>query len=173
MAVEATQLAYKLFNAEPTLSSVSGVRIRLTETKPGRRSGEPAAHAGYYLTSSWHEQFQKSYRSLSSFSGRHRVYLALGSNVGDRVSMIERACKELSCRNLHVRRTSSIFETEAMYKTDQQSFLNGACEIETTLAPLQLLDELKDIESSLGRIKTVDNGPRNIDLDILLYGNQM
>ncbi|KAL8710599.1 MAG: hypothetical protein Q9220_004823 [cf. Caloplaca sp. 1 TL-2023] len=172
MTVEAVQFAYRLLDAEPTPYAVFGLSIRLSEISPDRRNGQPAAHASYFFDPSWYEQFKSARKNLSSSSDRHRVFLALGSNVGDRIGMIEQACKEMSRRGLDVRRTSSIFETEAMYKTDQQPFLNGACEIETTLAPLQLLDELKDIESSLGRVKMVENGPRSIDLDILLYGNE-
>ncbi|KAL8668336.1 MAG: hypothetical protein Q9168_007031, partial [Polycauliona sp. 1 TL-2023] len=60
-----------------------------------------------------------------------------------------------------------------MYKTDQHPFINGACEVETKLSPHELLIELKDIEDTLGRVKTVENGPRTVDLDILLYNDQV
>lgn len=59
-----------------------------------------------------------------------------------------------------------------MYYADQDRFVNGACEVETTLEPLELLDQLQDIEKAMGRKKTIDKGPRNIDLDILLYEDQ-
>ncbi|MCJ1302827.1 trifunctional dihydropteroate synthetase [Hypocenomyce scalaris] len=103
----------------------------------------------------------------------HRAFIALGSNVGDRIGMIEKACSEMERRNIKVVRTSSLYETAAMYVTNQQSFINGACQIQTSLDPIELLDELKDIEDSLGRKKTVEKGPRNIDLDILLFDTQM
>ncbi|KAL7629076.1 trifunctional dihydropteroate synthetase [Parahypoxylon ruwenzoriense] len=104
--------------------------------------------------------------------GKRTAYIALGSNVGDRVSMIEQACKEMDSRGITVKRTSSLWETEPMYVLDQDRFVNGACEVETDLDPLPLLDELQDIEKSMGRRKLIDKGPRNIDLDILLYEDE-
>ncbi|KAI3402081.1 hypothetical protein diail_10 [Diaporthe ilicicola] len=101
-----------------------------------------------------------------------KVYIALGSNLGDRIAEIERACREMDARGIIVKRTSSLWETEPMYVTDQDRFVNGVCEVETTLEPLDLLDQLQDIEISMGRKKVIDKGPRNIDLDILLYEDQ-
>lgn len=100
------------------------------------------------------------------------AYIALGSNLGDRVAMIERACREMDARGIKVKRTSSLWETEPMYVLNQDRFVNGACEVETELEPLPLLDALQDIERSMGRQKIIDKGPRNIDLDVLLYENQ-
>ena len=57
------------------------------------------------------------------------AYIALGSNLGDRVSEIEKACREMDKRGIRVKRTSSLWETEPMYVTDQDRFLNGACEV--------------------------------------------
>lgn len=104
--------------------------------------------------------------------GKRTAYIALGSNVGDRISMIEQACKEMDSRGIKVKRTSSLWETEPMYVLDQDRFVNGACEVETDLEPLPLLDQLQDIEKSMGRRKLIDKGPRNIDLDILLYEDE-
>ncbi|KAL9043607.1 MAG: hypothetical protein Q9214_003214, partial [Letrouitia sp. 1 TL-2023] len=100
---------------------------------------------------------------------RHRVFLALGSNIGNRLAMIESACSELSHRGITILRTSLLYETQPKYVEDQPSFFNGVCEAETTLSPFQLLDQLKEVEMALGRKKTIENGPRSIDLDILLY----
>ncbi|KAL2158893.1 hypothetical protein VTH06DRAFT_2923 [Thermothelomyces fergusii] len=86
---------------------------------------------------------------------KRTAYIALGSNLGDRIGWIEKACNEMDARG----------------DQDQDRFVNGACEVETTLEPLELLDALQDIEKALGRKKLVDKGPRNIDLDILLYDN--
>ncbi|KKA30228.1 hypothetical protein TD95_003749, partial [Thielaviopsis punctulata] len=72
-------------------------------------------------------------------------------------------------RGIRVLRTSSLWETEPMYVLDQDRFVNGACEVETDLEPMELLDALQDIENTMGRYKVIDKGPRNIDLDILLY----
>ncbi|KAH6634558.1 Dihydropteroate synthase-like protein [Chaetomium sp. MPI-SDFR-AT-0129] len=102
---------------------------------------------------------------------KRTAYIALGSNMGDRIGWIEKACNEMDARGIKVKRTSSLWETEPMYVLDQDRFVNGACEVETTLEPLELLDSLQDIEKALGRKKVIDKGPRNIDLDILLYDN--
>ncbi|KAH7375128.1 Dihydropteroate synthase-like protein [Plectosphaerella cucumerina] len=104
--------------------------------------------------------------------GPTTAYVALGSNLGDRVGWIEKACREMDARGIRVKRTSSLWETEPMYVLEQDRFVNGACEVETTLEPLALLDALQDIERTLGREKLIDKGPRNIDLDILMYGNE-
>lgn len=103
---------------------------------------------------------------------KRTAYIALGSNLGDRIGWIEKACTEMDRRGLRVKRTSSLWETEPMYVLEQDRFVNGACEVETDLAPLALLDQLQDIENFLGREKVIDKGPRNIDLDILLYGDE-
>ncbi|KAF4766090.1 hypothetical protein HAV15_010735 [Penicillium sp. str.  len=103
----------------------------------------------------------------------HRAFIALGSNVGDRVEMIEQACLEMDRVGIKVKRTSSLFETAPMYVLDQDPFINGVCEVETTLEPLDLLDALQSIEIELGRKKLIDKGPRSIDLDILLYDQEI
>lgn len=59
----------------------------------------------------------------------HRAFIALGSNVGSRIEMIEKACLEMDRANIKVRRTSSLFETEPMYVLDQDPFINGVCEV--------------------------------------------
>lgn len=109
--------------------------------------------------------------------------------MGSRVEMIEKACLEMERANIKVKRTSSLFETAPMYVLDQDPFINGVCEVsgscvftgcdlmhlqvETSLGPLALLDTLQSIEKALGRKKLVEKGPRSIDLDILLYGQQV
>ncbi|KZL66373.1 dihydropteroate synthase [Colletotrichum incanum] len=104
--------------------------------------------------------------------GPRTAYIALGSNLGDRVAWIEQACAEMDRRAIKVKRTSSLWETEPMYVLEQDRFVNGVCEVETELEPLALLDELQDIERTMGRQKVINKGPRNIDLDILLYGDE-
>lgn len=104
-----------------------------------------------------------------------KAYIALGSNVGDRIGHIESACHELNKAGLRVLRTSSLYETRPMYVEDQGNFINGACEIslKENETPQQLLTKLKAIENGMGRTKVIDKGPRNIDLDILLHGNNV
>lgn len=65
----------------------------------------------------------------SSGPQKKTAYIALGSNMGDRVAEIERACNEMDRRGIKVKRTSSLWETEPMYVTDQDRFVNGACEV--------------------------------------------
>ncbi|KAF4552948.1 Pterin-binding enzyme-like protein [Elsinoe fawcettii] len=102
-----------------------------------------------------------------------KAYIALGSNVGKRLENIEKAYWALFKHDsIRLRRTSLLYETAPMYVEDQDPFLNAACEIETGLSPMELLDELQSIENAMGRVKLIDKGPRNIDLDILLYGDE-
>ncbi|KAI7246229.1 folic acid synthesis protein [Hortaea werneckii] len=101
------------------------------------------------------------------------VYVALGSNVGDRLEAIEAACRAIDeDQEMRILSTSALYETEPMYVENQERFLNGVCEIRTELPPLQLLDRLQALEKGLGRVKTIEKGPRSIDLDILLYKGQ-
>jgi dihydroneopterin aldolase/2-amino-4-hydroxy-6-hydroxymethyldihydropteridine diphosphokinase/dihydropteroate synthase len=115
----------------------------------------------------------------SSFVGKtatdgnwHVAAIALGSNVGDRFSNIEKAVKALSeaaeCKLVD---TSFLYETAPMYVTDQGRFINGACRIATTLSPHQLLKLCQSIEKAIGRDKrgVPIKGPRSIDLDIIFY----
>ena len=85
-------------------------------------------------------QYEQSRRSLLSNefeSGRHRAFLALGSNLGNRAEMIELALREMGDRGLTVLRTSALYETEPMYLKTQASFINGACEVCSTDAILR------------------------------------
>jgi dihydroneopterin aldolase/2-amino-4-hydroxy-6-hydroxymethyldihydropteridine diphosphokinase/dihydropteroate synthase len=99
---------------------------------------------------------------------QHTVYLALGSNVGDRAHNLHTALRALRDFATGVE-TSFLYVTPPAYVTDQPEFLNAACRITTQLAPHALLAALKQIEQRMGRAKTVRFGPRNIDLDILFY----
>jgi 2-amino-4-hydroxy-6-hydroxymethyldihydropteridine diphosphokinase len=98
------------------------------------------------------------------------VYLSLGSNVGDRADMLRQAIAALPGAGVEVVRMSSMYETEPMELREQSWFLNMAAECRTDLFPLQLLRRLKKIEGSLGRKRIVRNGPRTIDIDIILFG---
>ncbi len=102
-----------------------------------------------------------------------QVYLALGSNLGDRVENLERAILGLEREQIEVKARSSIYETEPQDVHDQPWFLNMVVECETHLFPVQLLGVLQRIELDLGRVRTgiPPRGPRAIDLDMLLFGN--
>lgn len=98
----------------------------------------------------------------------HTIYLALGTNTGDRLANLRAAISSLSPQVL-VRAESSIYETEPWGYTDQPAFLNMALHAETDLPPLELLTHLKLLEQTLGRVPSFRNGPRLIDMDILFY----
>ncbi|MHB1318494.1 MAG: 2-amino-4-hydroxy-6-hydroxymethyldihydropteridine diphosphokinase [Anaerolineae bacterium] len=97
------------------------------------------------------------------------VYLGLGANLGSRQEAISEAYARLEAAGERIVRRSRLYETEPWGITDQPRFLNAACAIETARAPHALLATLKAIESAMGRQSTVRNGPRVIDIDILMY----
>lgn len=104
----------------------------------------------------------------------HKVYIGLGSNLGDRPDHIQRAIELLDhCRNISVVRVSDIIETTAVSDIAQPDFLNAAVEIKTGLNARELLYSLQKIESSLGRSLRGSNNPRTIDLDILLFDDDI
>jgi 2-amino-4-hydroxy-6-hydroxymethyldihydropteridine diphosphokinase len=98
------------------------------------------------------------------------AYLALGTNLGDRERNLEAALEKLAAPDLRICRLSSVYETAPVDTADPRWFLNLVVEAETDLFPMQLLWRIGKIEHSLGRVRTVVNGPRTIDIDILLYG---
>ena len=112
----------------------------------------------------------------------NRVYLGVGSNLGDRFRNIWKAIHILCQSNdgeqngidgsvVRMVRSSFLYETAPMYVTDQPSFLNGVVEVETDLEPADMLRRIKEVENQLGRNLNsgTRNGPRPVDLDILLY----
>ena len=99
------------------------------------------------------------------------VYLALGSNLGDRRANLRAAVDRLG-KLVVVEALSALYETEPAYVTDQPRFLNAALRGRTALDPPALLALLKRIERDLGRAPAARYGPRVIDLDILLYGDR-
>lgn len=102
-----------------------------------------------------------------------RIFLAIGSNMGDKVGHVRRAVRELASRGVKTVDTSRLYESDPMYVTDQEVFLNGALEVRTALEPLELLRVLKEVEAEVGRTKTFRNGPRVLDVDLVAYGSQI
>ena len=98
-----------------------------------------------------------------------RAYVALGSNLGDREENLRTALKHLQENGVEVIKTSTFIETEPYGVTDQPGFVNAVCQVETELAPLELLRLLLSIEQEMGRVRLRRWGERNIDLDLLLY----
>jgi len=101
------------------------------------------------------------------------AYVALGANLGDPSATIRAAFGALA--NLPESRVvhcSSLYRTPPVGNTEQPEFINAVAALETTLAPESLLDALFDIEARFGRIRAEKNGPRTLDLDLLLYNNQ-
>jgi 2-amino-4-hydroxy-6-hydroxymethyldihydropteridine diphosphokinase len=99
-------------------------------------------------------------------------YIGLGANLGDRQENIHRGLEGLRrTPGVRVLRVSALEETTPIGPA-QPPYLNGVVVIETTLAPLDLLDRLQAIEAELGRVRGIPWGPRTLDLDILIYGNE-
>jgi 2-amino-4-hydroxy-6-hydroxymethyldihydropteridine diphosphokinase len=102
------------------------------------------------------------------------VYVGLGSNLGDREATIRHALELLEAEgDIEVDALSSLRETDPVGYEDQPRFLNGAAALRTELAPRALLERLQTVERKLGRDRTGPRfGPRTIDLDLLLYGDE-
>jgi 2-amino-4-hydroxy-6-hydroxymethyldihydropteridine diphosphokinase len=103
-----------------------------------------------------------------------RAYVGLGANLGDREATISRAVELLGEQDgIEVLAVSTLRETDPVGVEDQPRFLNGAAALETTLRPGALLEVLLGVERTLGRVRDgVRFGPRTIDLDLLLYGDE-
>jgi 2-amino-4-hydroxy-6-hydroxymethyldihydropteridine diphosphokinase len=98
----------------------------------------------------------------------HTVYLALGTNLGNRLANLK-AARDALTPQMSIKAKSPIYETPPWGYTEQDKFLNQALKVETYLEPLPLLKHLKRLEMALGRVPSFENGPRLIDLDILFY----
>ncbi|MFH1576483.1 MAG: 2-amino-4-hydroxy-6-hydroxymethyldihydropteridine diphosphokinase [Candidatus Margulisiibacteriota bacterium] len=117
---------------------------------------------------------QKSKAGKKGKKGTAMAYLGLGSNVGDREEFIEQAIFLLDKNpNIEMVKHSSNFETEAEGEGNQPAFLNAAVAIRTKLAPHKLLEACQEIEVTLGREREIEWGPRTIDIDILLYDDEV
>jgi 2-amino-4-hydroxy-6-hydroxymethyldihydropteridine diphosphokinase len=102
----------------------------------------------------------------------NRVYFSLGSNIGDREKNLRAAIEALAGAGVSVKKSSSFYETEPVDLREQPWFLNCVVEGETKVPALDLLQALRAIETQMGSKKLVAKGPRLIDLDILLYGDE-
>lgn len=106
-------------------------------------------------------------------SNLQMVYLLLGSNLGNRKEILDKAIKLLSQKVGVVILQSKDYETSPWGVTDQPDFLNLVVSIQTRLKPLQILEITQSIENQLGRIRKEKWGARLIDIDVLFYGNEI
>ena len=104
----------------------------------------------------------------------HRVLIGLGSNVGDRLGFLQKAMGELErTQGISVASISSVYETEPVGKKNQPRFLNAAVELSCSISASKLYERMKEIERLIGRTPTERWGPREIDLDLLYYDDEV
>lgn len=102
-----------------------------------------------------------------------KAYIGLGSNIGNREQYLTQAISRLKKHeSIESIKCSSIYETAPLDFLEQDAFLNMVLELQTSLQPLELLELLQLVERDLGRVREFKNGPRTIDLDLLLYGQE-
>ncbi len=101
----------------------------------------------------------------------HTVYIAIGSNLGDKLSNCKKGIELLEKSGVSILACSHFYKTEPVDYADQDWFINAAIKAQTDLAPLALLKALKSIEKDAGRVETVRFGPRVLDMDIIFYDN--
>lgn len=126
-------------------------------------------HFNFVHVSLSHDRVAMAMVALEENEGH--IYIALGSNLGDRLKNIERACHLMESSNIKILKASPIYLTKPYGFVDQPDFFNCVVEVQTRLSPFQLLDTLLEIERAMGRVRERKWGPRTIDLDIILYGN--
>ena len=101
------------------------------------------------------------------------VYLALGSNMGDREEHLRSAIRGLGSRRIEIIRCASVYSTEPREVVDQPWFLNTVLEAGTTLTPDELLRTCLEVEKENLRTRDLNKGPRTLDIDIVFYGNEI
>lgn len=102
------------------------------------------------------------------------VYIGLGSNIGDKKGQLKQARAMIdNISHLEITQASSFYLTSPWGNLDQEDFINQVIEVSTSLLPEDLLNRLQEIEIKMGRQRNEKWGPRNIDLDILLYGDEI
>jgi 2-amino-4-hydroxy-6-hydroxymethyldihydropteridine diphosphokinase len=102
-----------------------------------------------------------------------KTYLLLGSNMGNRETFLSKALTEIDATIGKISKKSKIYQTEPWGEKEQEDFLNIAVEVETKLKPKKILEKIHEIEKLLDREETYKWGPREIDIDILFYGDEM
>ncbi|KAJ8082068.1 trifunctional dihydropteroate synthetase [Marasmius tenuissimus] len=170
---------------KPTLGD-KGPKVNVKAAKPDALVFAGSSEVEVWRTfTDYPNEFQITLREQSEISASfktHTAAVALGSNLGDSFQNIELALRLLETPSqllsnrelpadatIDVVETSFLYESAPMYVTEQPPFINGACLIETNLPPTTLLKLLKKIEEIVGRVPSIRNGPRAIDLDILFF----
>ena len=114
------------------------------------------------------------YASVKIQRGWHTAFIGVGSNMGDRQGYLDLARKELEeDENMRSFYAADVIETEPYGYKNQDRFLNTVYQVETTLSPMELLLRLQEIEQEANRVRKIHWGPRTLDLDILLYDDQI
>ena len=130
--------------------------VKVLIKKPWAPIGKPLAYAAIEITRSW-----------------HKVYIGLGSNIGDKEDNIKKALKAMDNSNSKVVKVSKLYTTKPVGYLEQEDFVNCVAEIATLQMPKELMKELLQFELDLKRERTIMWGPRTIDLDVLLYDNEI
>jgi len=113
------------------------------------------------------------FRGTNTPAHGHLAFVGLGSNLGDRFANLSAALDAIERRVGRLTAVSGAYETDPVGLTDQPRFLNAVCLVETALEPQDLLTTMLEIETDQGRVRTVKNGPRTLDLDLLMYGEMV
>lgn len=144
--------------ANALLKKYDSIRsVEITLKKPWAPIGLPLDQAAVHLTRS-----------------RHRAYIGIGSNLGDKKGYLDFAVRALTeDENCIVQKVSSYIVTEPVGDVEQDDFLNGCVELDTLYTAHELLDKIHEIENAAGRKREIHWGPRTLDLDILLYDKEM
>lgn len=101
------------------------------------------------------------------------AFIGIGSNLDNPLLQVQTALRELAeIPNTELIRSSSLYRTPPMGPPDQPDYINAVAALTTTLSPTELLDALQALEARHGRVRTIHWGPRTLDLDLLLYGNE-
>jgi hypothetical protein len=131
-ALKVARLTFELADEQFISKRLRDVSVTMETARPRRHISAGVQHvvkSEIKYSRAQYEQFKRSTQDNVSSNKIHRAYLALGSNIGDRIGMIESACAEMGDRGIKVTRTSALYETKAMYLEKQDPFINGACEV--------------------------------------------
>jgi 2-amino-4-hydroxy-6-hydroxymethyldihydropteridine diphosphokinase len=101
------------------------------------------------------------------------IHLLLGSNIGNRLKQLETAREQVESKIGKITKKSKVYETQPWGENEQDEFLNQALEVETKLKPKKVLEKIAEIEKMMEREETYKWGPREIDIDILIYEDEM